>query len=171
MTGIYLIENFLTPEECKRFIKQINEDAYDPKNNFTNAGIFFNQKHSRQKQADNFFDLIPKNIVDKLNINRANKWIMTGKYFPGQKFGLHTDTGLYFSLKNKEKSKYTMLIYLNDNFNEGETIFYNDKFEETERITPVTGMALIFDIDLWHQGMEIKNGEKYWIGCELIGKF
>ena len=45
-------------------------------------------------------------------------------------------------------------IYSND-------IFYDDKFKETVRVTPKKGSCIIFDIDLWHQGLEVKNGKKY----------
>ena len=30
------------------------------------------------------------------------------------------------------------------------------------------GMALIFDINLWHKANKVINGNKYWIGREII---
>ena len=60
----------------------------------------------------------------------------------------------------KEMTRYTLLIYLNSNYEGG----------ETNTIKPETGKALIFDIDLWHSELPVINGEKYWIGCEIIGK-
>ena len=60
---------------------------------------------------------------------------------------------------------------MNDNYKEGGTSFYTTNFEHIRTIKPEAGKALIFDIDLWHKGDSVINGEKYWIGCEIIGKF
>ena len=62
------------------------------------------------------------------------------------------------------------MIYLNDDFTGGKTVFYDDCFQKTVEIEPKKGKALLFDIDLWHKGEEIHNGEKFWIGCEIISK-
>ena len=96
---------------------------------------------------------------------------MTGKFTKNDKFGLHTDTGLFYDKDKKEKSLYTLLIYLNDGFEGGETVFYDNNFEETYRVKPEKGKALLFHIDLWHKASEILEGEKYWIGCEIISNF
>ena len=96
---------------------------------------------------------------------------MTGKYLSNNNFGLHTDTGLFYNKNTKEKSQYTLLIYLNDDFEGGTTSFFTDNFQPTVTIHPKQGTALLFDIDLWHKGDKLISGEKYWIGCELIAKF
>lgn len=54
---------------------------------------------------------------------------------------------------------------------EGATIFYDDTWRESKRIYPREGTAILFDIDLWHKGEELKTQCKYWIGCEIIGPF
>ena len=56
-----------------------------------------------------------------------------------------------------------------DDFRGGRTLFYTDTGEHTVSIEPKRGRALVFDIDVWHQGEEVE-GEKLWIGCEIIGK-
>ena len=164
---IWTIDNFLSNKECTDFIKKINQKTdLVP---FTQSGNFKNDKFINQKLATSFFDRVKKNI--NIPILRANNLIMTGNYDPGNEFGLHTDTGLYFDLLVMEKSNYTLLIYLNDDFEGGDTVFYNNNFKETVRIKPELGKALLFDISLWHQGLKILKGNKYWIGCEIISKF
>jgi hypothetical protein len=103
---------------------------------------------------------------------RPNNLIMAGLYAPHDSFGLHTDTGLYFNREENTRSRWTLLIYLNDvaPADGGETVFYNtDTWAEAQRIRPEAGKALLFDIDLWHRGDALLQGEKCWIGCEIIG--
>ena len=64
--------------------------------------------------------------------------------------------------------KYTLLIYLNEDFKGGETVFYDDNFRKTTTIAPKAGSALFFDIALWHEAEGILAGKKYWIGTELM---
>jgi prolyl 4-hydroxylase len=164
---VFTFDNFLTESECNTFIYEIN----NKKNKvcFTNSGVFENDKYIDNELAQYFFYKIKK--LTDLPILRANDLIMTGKYIPGNSFNLHTDTGLYYNRKDKEKSRYTLLIYLNDNYTGGETEFYTDEFKKVLTITPQKGKALLFDIDLWHKGNTVIEGNKYWIGCEIIGNF
>lgn len=166
---VLLIDNFLDVEECNVYINQINEKKDII--NFTNEGKFKNDKYIDPDLSMLFYNRIGYDVINKLNVVKPNNLIMTGKYEVGQSFSLHTDTGLYFNLEQKLKSTYTMLIYLNDDFEGGHTLFYDDKFNHLFNIIPKKGMALIFDIDMWHSGQQLSSGTKYWIGCELIGKF
>lgn len=164
---VWTFDNFLTKVECENYIKQIDEKKN--KICFTNTGRFENDKYQDQNLAYYFYNKLP--IKKQYNLLRPNNLIMTGKYNFDQNFDLHTDTGLYFDKNKKEKSKYTLLIYLNDNYKGGETEFYDEDFEKIAEIVPKIGMALLFDIDLWHKGNKLINGTKYWIGCEIISNF
>ena len=97
----------------------------------------------------------------------VTKYVMYALLKPGQSFPIHTDTGAEYSTDGKQ-SKFTVLIYINDNFEGGTTQFYNKKFIKTFEIAPKSGRTLIFDIDLFHAGMPIKHGIKMWIGTELL---
>ena len=50
-------------------------------------------------------------------------------------------------------------MYLNDDFDGGETSIYNNNFEPIIQIKPKKGMSLLFDIDLWHKGNMVTNGK------------
>ena len=50
--------------------------------------------------------------------------MITAKYLEETEFGLHTDTGIYYNKEENLQGKYTLLVYLNDNYEGGETIFY-----------------------------------------------
>lgn len=162
------ISNFLTSDECDKMIKISTEKVT---HNFTDSGVFTNKKWVDYELSNYFFDKL-KATTNRADFLRANNLIMSGAYKPGDSFGIHTDTGLYYDEDTNEKSRWTLLIYLNDDFVGGETIFYHTHdWSEYCRIKPEKGKALIFDIDLWHSGEKIKEGMKYWIGCEIIGKF
>jgi hypothetical protein len=167
---IYELSHFLNIFECKQYIENINKNTTCIP--FTNSGKFTNNKWNDEKLANIFYEKLQNyNIENDNTIIRPNKIIMSGKYNIGDSFSLHTDTGLYYNLENREKTQWTLLIYLNDDFNGGETVFYDNNWNITKIIIPKMGKAILFDINLWHKGNQIMNGEKYWIGCEIIGKF
>lgn len=166
---ISCINNFLSDDECKEYI-QLIEEAMTHKNiPFTNTSNNFNHKCINQELANKFLERIFKNGQLDKDVNTANDLIMMAKYNKGENFGIHTDTGLFYDKATKTKTRYTLLVYLNDDFKGGNTVFYTDKFKLTDIIIPKKGSCLLFDIDLWHEGKEVTEGSKYWIGCEIIG--
>lgn len=166
---VWTIENFLTYEECQKHIIEIQNK--EDKICFTDSGKFENDKYVDTELTDKFYNRFTELFEGNTTIIDHNDLIMSAKYLPNNSFNLHTDTGLYFNPIDREKSSHTLLIYLNDNFEGGETTFYSDEFKRLFSIKPKKGMALLFDINLWHTGEILKTGEKYWIGCEFISKF
>ena len=166
--SIYTLAEFLSKEECDRYIQAIQ--APQKRTNFTDSGKFTNHKYVDQALADIFFAKLQTYKLQE-ELLRPNNLVMTGFYKPGDQFGLHTDTGLYYNRATHEKSRWTLLIYLNTVEGEGATVFYDEEWKECKRIYPKEGTAILFDIDLWHKGDELLTQFKYWIGCEVIGPF
>ncbi len=168
---IHVIENFLTNEECLKYIDDINRSIDTEKQIcFSDSAGSVNHKYKNLNLANIFY----QRAVEKVKNNdfvAPNDLIMWAKYLPGTEFGLHTDTGLFYDRTKRLKSRYTLLIYLNDNFEGGKTLFYDNNFCLTNTINPKKGDCIIFDIDLWHRGTTVVSGEKFWIGCEIISKF
>lgn len=165
---IKVIDNFLSNDECEDFINFIKEKEKDKdcrkfNDNFDN----FNSRSVNEEICNKFYNRFIK-IVDlsEFNITGVNNIVTCAKYTEGQEFGLHTDTGLYFNKAKALKTTYTVLIYLNDDYKGGNTVFYTDVIT---RIVPKKGSLLIFDISLIHAGEKVLSGTKYWIGCEFIG--
>lgn len=157
--------NFLTVAECVACARMVEERQAA---NFTDSGRFTNKKWTDAALASEFFERLDGRVAGAL---RANTLIMGALFHPGDAFGIHTDTGLFYDRATGEKSRWTVLIYLNDDFEGGDTVFYDgDTWAETRRVRPEAGKALVFDIDLWHSGSPVTAGVKRWIGCELIGK-
>lgn len=164
--AVHELENFLPAAECTRYIEQI--DGAETCVPFTDTGKFLNNKWTDAELAQVFYEKLKTYGIS--GFLRPNTVIMSGKYVPGDSFSLHTDTGLYYNKDAGEKSRWTLLIYLNDDFDGGETVFYDDNWRVTKSITPKKGHAVLFDIDLWHKGSPVTRGAKYWIGCEIIDK-
>jgi hypothetical protein len=96
----------------------------------------------------------------------ACDYIFMAHYDENNNFSIHTDTGCYCDAT--KKSSNTLLIYLNDNFIGGETSFYDNDFNHVVTIKAKKGRAILFNILIWHTGEKIIEGEKSWIGTEII---
>jgi predicted 2-oxoglutarate/Fe(II)-dependent dioxygenase YbiX len=77
------------------------------------------------------------------------------RYDVGDRFGVHTDAP--YIPDARSKSMYTLMIYLNENFEGGATGFPGLR----RVVQPRTGMALIFPHRVQHEGLPVTNGTKY----------
>jgi predicted 2-oxoglutarate/Fe(II)-dependent dioxygenase YbiX len=85
------------------------------------------------------------------------------RYDPGQSFKWHRDG--YFERPEgfpRQRSRLTYMVYLNDDFEGGETAFRG--FE----VTPVKGMALVFHHPVLHQGAAVTRGRKYVVRTDVM---
>ncbi|MDA8520838.1 prolyl hydroxylase family protein [Acidovorax sp. NCPPB 4044] len=81
------------------------------------------------------------------------------RYRPGQRFRMHkdgpwTEGGL--------TSRLTLLVYLNDDFEGGDTGFRDF------RVQPRTGSALVFVHDTWHEGSAVTADTKYVLRSDIL---
>jgi Rps23 Pro-64 3,4-dihydroxylase Tpa1-like proline 4-hydroxylase len=85
--------------------------------------------------------------------------VVLGVYHVGEYLGVHADEPL-------QGGSASLLIYLNDVEDGGETVFYKNDREEY-RIKPKEGQAIIFDIHRRHAALPVHKGKKYIFGCEV----
>jgi 8-oxo-dGTP diphosphatase len=114
---------------------------------------------------------IPKEL-EGWNAIRLNEQFAVYRYTPGQRFKRHQDGTV--TTGQGDESRFTVLIYLNDDCEGGETIFSDAdrsgsrvKFIETA-VKPQIGMALLFRHELWHEGAEVQKGVKYVLRTDVI---
>jgi hypothetical protein len=171
---IFTIDNLYTSDEIDNFINYIETHEGCP---FTNSS-FKNGKIIEPKISKLMFSRI-KSYLPSIYLDHSNTkysylkspiQIMYSKISKGEQFCIHTDTGCIYSHIDNQYSKYTVLTYLNDNYEGGNTQFYTNIFNKTVTIQPKKNRTLIFDIDLFHSGEIVTKGEKYWIGTELVCK-
>ncbi|MNR71451.1 hypothetical protein D3C71_20770 [compost metagenome] len=81
------------------------------------------------------------------------------RYRPGQRFKMHRD-GPW--AEGGLTSRLTALFYLNEGFEGGDTAF------REARVQPACGDALVFVHSLWHEGAEVRAGEKLVLRSDVL---
>ena len=170
MDFLYSIDNVLTSDECQKYMDLFN----DPK-----KVELINDKHRKyyrvqfqdKELANHLYEMVKSYIPKKIkNISVGmNSFIRLSKYEPGQFFGIHKD-GINFDQENKKNMSYaTLNIFLNDDFEGGETLFYqNDKKTITMRCKPKSGRGSFFYSQQFHEGAKLIKGYKYLLRTDLM---
>jgi hypothetical protein len=83
------------------------------------------------------------------------------RYVPGQYFRWHLDGA--FQRASNEHSRFTVLIYRNDDFAGSTTDFHDGP-----SVVPVAGTALIFSHAQLHQGASPTRGCKYVLRTDIM---
>lgn len=171
---ILTIDNFWNEEQCDKQIERSEDIGYRAALVQTRFGLRkmdgirnnYRVLDSNQDLAEEIWgiakDHIPLNIGNNVACG-LNELLRFYKYEPGQEFKKHKD-GRY-SRNESESSFYTFMIYLNDDFKGGETIFENGI-----SITPSKGTCLVFLHDLEHEGAKVVSGTKYVLRTDIMYK-
>ena len=104
--GVFIIDDFLSDEECDQFIQKIDEDQLKENRMFSHVCNFYNNKQIDPELAKFFWDRItndcedfPKEYTDLKGVvwkaEKPSHFIATTHYTKSQHFGLHTDTGIF----------------------------------------------------------------------------
>ena len=101
--------------------------------------------------------------------NGMNSHIRLSMYKPGQFFGIHKDGINFDKNDNKRMSYATLNIFLNDDFEGGNTTFYR-KDKKTVKFVckPKEGSGSFFYSQQFHEGNKILNGYKYLLRTDLM---
>jgi len=143
---IFLIENFLSDQECDHYIEMTKDKVFEE------AKINMRGRQVMSKGIRN---------NENYKVSGFNEMFRIYKYSPGQQFKMHHD-GSYIKNEN-EKSFYTFLIYLNNDFEGGET-----EFEHLFTVAPKKGSALVFYHPLRHEGKTLISGQKYVLRTDVM---
>ena len=99
-----------------------------------------------------------------------NERLRLYRYDVGQQFDWHRDGS--FERPNGERSHFTFMVYLNDDFEGGATSFSDDGFgfgvSGMLRITPAKGMGLLFHHPIVHRGDPVTAGRKYVLRTDVM---
>ncbi len=162
--GLYINKDFVTQEIATKYINLIDKLRTTNDRKFASGCDFYNAVF---KDTD-IASLINDKVINCIpNVVSVAPYITFARYIAGEDFGMHTDTGCVNHAEGNETG-YTLLIYLNDNFEGGMTSFYNSSWEQIAMVKPITGMAVIFDIDMLHMAHKVESGQKYWFGADLM---
>ncbi|NIF05844.1 oxidoreductase, 2OG-Fe(II) oxygenase [Chryseobacterium sp. Tr-659] len=169
---IFLIKNFLAEEECDQYIKLSQEKDFEE----AKITVFGQQQMSKGVRNNDRLMIFDETMAEDLFKKAAaflpqehngykllnfNEMFRVYRYTSGQQFKMHRD-GSYIR-NEKEKSLYTFMIYLNDDFEGGET-----EFENLCTVSPEKGTALIFHHPLRHEGKTLISGLKYVLRTDVM---
>ena len=169
---IFLIENFLSEEECFEYLLKYQTVEFEEAkisvdgNQVMNKGVRNNDRYLffDEDLGKDFWnrlqDFIPKKVGFYEGIG-LNEMFRVYKYTKGQRFKMHIDGSYRRNLE--EQSFYSFLIYLNDDFEGGETVFRNIGTGK-----PKKGTALVFRHRLRHEGKELISGVKYVLRTDVM---
>eukprot|EP01102_Stenamoeba_stenopodia_P002258 TRINITY_DN1204_c0_g2_i1.p1 TRINITY_DN1204_c0_g2~~TRINITY_DN1204_c0_g2_i1.p1 ORF type:complete len:200 (-),score=39.81 TRINITY_DN1204_c0_g2_i1:671-1270(-) len=184
----YFLEEFLDEEECRQLIESAEEKGFDfcfeTKRHCLR--LRFHDSQLAQKISDRLFQIlelekllyaceenqeIDENTEERLKATVGAEFRIC-KYTEGHSFGVHLD--LSKKVGNK-RTRYTLMVYLNDDFEGGKTHFLKSQIIEPaiiqRVIVPARGAVLLFPQDaddLPHMGAEVTLGTKYILRIDLL---
>jgi hypothetical protein len=183
----YIIYNGFSDEECQYLIKNIK---YDQDVVFTNSNKEVYRKNLRtetdypklsEKIYNRIKHFLPQKYVieedvDEFGTFSKGEWepsylnpkIRICKYLNEGFFKPHYD-GCYV-INQHERSFFTLMFYLNEDYEGGETSFLTkDDLKTIFSIKPKKGMMIFFPQDIYHEGKAVV-GEKYIFRTDIVFK-
>lgn len=168
---IFTVSEFFTPQECDGYVELAESRGFEdaPINTALGPQI---QKDVRNNTRVIIDDLdrateLWSRITDYIP-RRLGSWTASGvnerfrfyRYDVGQQFNWHYDG--YFERDNGERSQLTFMVYLNSEFEGGETTL------ERLDIKPEKGLALFFVHQIRHKGQPVIKGRKYVLRTDVM---
>ncbi|QDV51758.1 prolyl hydroxylase family protein [Gimesia fumaroli] len=178
--SVFTVENFLTPQECDKYIRISEDFGYEEalvssprgqvlrKDVRNNERVMFQNEEFAEWLWERARDFIPQSYDDRAAVG-VNEMLRFYRYDPGQQFNWHQD--FPYERDNGEQSYLTLIIYLNDDFKGGETSFedsYSEELFDEFKVVPKQGMALFFEHAIHHKGEPVTRGRKYVLRTDVM---
>lgn len=175
---IYVIPNFLNAKECQAVITYFATHLPPKVNTATRPkrGEAFRNNDRQSMEDAEVASALWKGLEDltgPLKVTRRpvglNSNIRIYRYRKGHSFGAHYDE----SVQDKRTglwTEWTLLIYLNEDMQGGETVFYQNKTDPIV-VKPTRGMALLHRHGthcLLHEAMQVTLGEKWVLRSDVL---
>lgn len=180
--NLFTVHGILTPEECAELIDRGERMGFEaatvsladgPKmmtNVRNNDRVVFDDPSLASSLWPRVRPHVPQQLGSSTPV-RLNERFRYYRYDPAQRFNAHRDGSVERS--PTERSRVTFMIYLNDGFEGGQTIFYsearvNGLRQVVASIEPVAGMGLFFAHEWWHEGARVISGRKYVLRTDVM---
>ncbi|MEZ4322896.1 MAG: 2OG-Fe(II) oxygenase [Myxococcota bacterium] len=164
---IVLVRDFLSAERCRERIAWSEAEGYeearlsdgsrrtDVRNN---DRLIFDDAALASRWWARVREAVP--VLPSAHPIGLNERFRFYRYHPGQQFRHHRDG--VFQRNDSELSQFTLLVYLNADFEGGGTTFGRWS------VTPETGMALLFRHEIEHAGEAVLRGCKYVLRTDVM---
>ena len=162
-----ILDGILTLDECTFLIQKFTNEELKPLQNSMadyDRGIWDDETWS-DKIFQRVKPFLPEEIRDKVGVNT---YLRFSKYKDGGRFDRHVD-GVNQD-KYGRRTIMTINIFLNsaDEFQGGETEFYDDAGQLVYRAVPKAGRGAVFDRGIPHCGNVVHGGYKYLIRTDVM---
>lgn len=177
---MFTVSSFFSEKECDEHIAMGEDIGFEEAKVTTQGGsvraanvrnndrVMFKSQDIADRLWSYAEDFVPVEFEGRQAIG-INELIRFYRYSEGQQFIWHQD--FPYERDNGEKSFLTLLIYLNDGFEGGETLFDDSCSEEPfddVTIVPKKGMALFFEHSTHHKGEVVASGIKYVMRTDVM---
>lgn len=170
---VFTVDDVLTRDECSQLVARIEQLGPDAAPITTargfvmrpdirnNTRVIFDDVALARDLFARIADAIPTPLWGLRSVG-ANERFRCYRYEPGQRFAPHFDGA--FRRDVDEVSQLTLMVYLNDGFGGGETAFH----ALGRTVVPRTGMALLFQHHVLHEGCSVTSGVKYVLRSDVM---
>ncbi|GAB3945810.1 hypothetical protein GCM10028805_15510 [Spirosoma harenae] len=167
-SDVWVIDNLLTNTECGYLLIKALENRFNDAKDMHKYGRYNQETFFKHEGLLNLIRSRLVSIVNRTTVAKFSAEYTTELFefylYKQEGFAkIHSDAPI--EVGKNIYSNHTLLIYLNDDFEDGETYFK----EANLRIKPKKGGALLFDQSLDHSGLKVTKGEKYVLRfCLLV---
>jgi prolyl 4-hydroxylase len=171
---IIKIPELLNPDECETLIARIEHLGPELATINTGSGtavrtdvrnndrVVFDDEELARTLLERVRPRVPNEIHGMAFVG-VNERFRCYRYKPGMRFAPHKDGAFYRD--EHEHSCYSFLVYLNEEFEGGNTTFAT---QPEVSVRPKTGMGLLFQHPIIHEGSVVVAGTKYVARTDLM---
>lgn len=176
------VSEFLSADECNHYVTLSESQGYQDapvstpdgmiimKDVRNNERVMIDDSALAASLYERIKTYVPTRFKKKWEPVGVNERLRFYRYDVGQQFDWHMDG--YFERDNGERSFFTFMVYLNDDFEGGGTSFSDfsspKRVYEGIRVVPRKGMALLFHHPIMHRGDPVTAGRKYVLRSDIM---
>lgn len=171
---VWTVDDVLSPADCEAYIARIRQGSAEvapivghdgaPEVDLevrNNTRVMWDDAAESDALVARVAKQVPARLMG-MTLAGGNPRVRLYRYGPGEKHGAHWDTVVH--LEGGVCSLVTLVFYLNDDFEGGETDFP----ELNQRIIPRRGRALLFQHRILHVASEVTRGEKFVLRTDIL---
>ncbi|MDP3273793.1 MAG: 2OG-Fe(II) oxygenase [Deltaproteobacteria bacterium] len=171
---IWGIDGVFDRETCESFITRFESQGFERAPITTASGPVMNDRVRNNERlmfddpamAQSLFERVKSALpehIDAWKVCGLNERFRVYRYDVGQRFRPHFD-GCFMREYDREESALTLMVYLNDGFEGGETAF----LDYGVVVKPKQGNVLVFFHPILHEGRSVLSGRKYVLRTDVM---
>jgi predicted 2-oxoglutarate/Fe(II)-dependent dioxygenase YbiX len=174
---LFLLRGLLSPEECVHFLALCERTGFEAAPVSTETGLVLDREVRDSARLVHEDPELAARLWQRMRSflpARQGQWQAAGlherfrfyRYGVGQKFARHFDG--YVEREDGACSHLTLLIYLNDDFEGGQTRFFPFHLDREVTVQPEAGTAVVFLHRQLHEGSPVLRGRKYVLRTDVM---